>query len=258
MVLEEAAIGPQPAISLLPLTLPRDTHLMVVSTRPQLLEAMREIVGEGPAPLFPILGMDIEWRPTFVKGEHTIPAIMQVSLPTGAIFIFHLRRLLPWLSQLEPLINNDHVWKCGFGIDGDARRLRELHLVMPAGFVDVGRMVEGFRQIGMKQAVEHLFEGFTLRKGQQMTNWEKFPLTKQQLEYAALDAFASMEVALELCRRGVEFVPVTIGPVRCPCASCGKESFERDSRDRQYYCHLCFEAWCGAQTDEVSARVPIA
>lgn len=159
----------------------------------------------------PVLGLDVEWRPSYQKGapENKI-ALIQLSSPTLCVLVPTTRapRLLP---ELVAILASPHIYKCGCGIEEDARKLRRDFKVEVAAILDVGIAGAGLQQAG-QLSFPHLDPdesvsiglkalasacGKTLNKSKSIacSNWERRPLSMQQQQYAAQDAYVGLWIA---------------------------------------------------------------
>jgi len=149
----------------------------------------------------PVLGFDTESRPTFVKGEVSSgPHIIQFStLQHAYIFMIHFPECL---EAARELLHSEQILKVGFGLGDDLRRIRAKLQVEPRSILDLESALadNGYgRGMGVKVAVAILF-GQRFQKSRRIStsNWNRRPLTDQQLLYAANDAWAALRVYLAL------------------------------------------------------------
>lgn len=169
---------------------------IVVVDKPELVEpAVTELMQHD------ILGFDTETRPSFRKGEYHPVALIQLST-ASTVYLFRLN-LIGFPVPLQQLLANQAVIKVGIGIDNDLPELKKLHRFVPAGFVDLNKVVTslGFINTGAKKLTA-LILGYRLSKTKQTSNWESEILTPGQLSYAAIDAWVCREIYLRL--QGVE------------------------------------------------------
>ncbi|MDD2964127.1 MAG: 3'-5' exonuclease domain-containing protein 2 [Bacteroidales bacterium] len=169
---------------------------IVVVDKPELVEpAVTELMQHD------ILGFDTETRPSFRKGEYHPVALIQLSTAT-TVYLFRLN-LIGFPVPLQQLLANQAVIKVGIGLDNDLPELKKLHRFVPAGFVDLNKVVTslGFINTGAKKLTA-LILGYRLSKTKQTSNWESEILTPGQLSYAAIDAWVCREIYLRL--QGVE------------------------------------------------------
>jgi ribonuclease D len=77
----------------------------------------------------------------------------------------------------------------------------------PRGFIELQRMVKHYDidDISLQKVYALVFQK-KISKAQQLTNWEAPTLTEQQKQYAALDAWACLNIYNELCSREQAFI----------------------------------------------------
>ena len=146
-----------------------------------------------------VLGFDTETRPAFRAGQCYLPAVLQLA-GEHAAYVFQLRHCrLP--KPLRRLLANPRIVKAGVAIDRDLKDLNKLAPFKPAGFVDVGELAKqaGCMNHGLRGLAALLLE-FRVSKNAQTSNWAQKILTRDQIEYAATDAWVSRELYHELQR----------------------------------------------------------
>lgn len=140
-----------------------------------------------------VLGFDTETRPAFRAGQSYLPAVLQLAGEHGA-YVFQLRHCrLP--KSLRRLLTDPKIVKAGVAIDRDLKDLNKLAPFKPAGFVDVGEMAKqaGCMNHGLRGLAALLLE-FRVSKNAQTSNWAQKTLTRDQIEYAATDAWVGREL----------------------------------------------------------------
>ena len=195
----------------------------LVDDSPSLAAAAAALAGA------PVVGLDCEWRP-FRGGElPTRVALLQVGTADGA-FLFDLVRLFggapggaPGLPAGGPaeatcpaarallggLLADPAVAKVGFGFSEDLRRLRESY----PGW-DLPATVPSLRELrpprggggggasSSLSALVCLHLGRPLDKRMQTSDWQRRPLSPDQLAYAAVDACCLVALARALDAEG--------------------------------------------------------
>ncbi|MEN8258851.1 MAG: 3'-5' exonuclease [Thermodesulfobacteriota bacterium] len=163
----------------------------VVRTKDQLTAAMEKLAGHT------LLGFDTETRPAYRKGESYLPSLLQLA-NDKEVFIFQFKHL--GLAQpLRDLLANPAIIKAGVGLNFDIRELKKLSPFEAGGFVDLGDLAKkaNIKNHGLRGLAAVLL-GFRISKGAQTSNWAKDELSKQQVQYAATDAWVGRKLYLAL------------------------------------------------------------
>ncbi|XP_036117554.1 exonuclease mut-7 homolog [Molossus molossus] len=178
-----------------------------------------------------VVGMDLEWRPSFCPGGRPQASLMQVAVE-GRVFLLDLpalsrpaggRTSQAFSRLVSRLLSDPSITKLGYGMAGDLKSLgascpalaqaqkqlqggldllwvhRQIRADMPALRVDGA---QGTR--GLSLLVQQVL-GKPLDKTQQLSNWDRRPLREEQLLYAAADAYCLLEVYWALCREPARF-----------------------------------------------------
>lgn len=141
-----------------------------------------------------VVGVDTETRPSFKKGKINAVALLQVSTH-DTCFLFRLNRIgIP--DFLEEFLLND-VLKIGLSLRDDFKMLRRANKKDPG----VGNWIElqdyvgrfGIEEKSLQKIYAILF-GKKISKSQRLSNWEADVLTEAQQQYAATDAWATLEI----------------------------------------------------------------
>lgn len=147
-----------------------------------------------------ILGFDTETRPAFKKGQVYKVAMLQLASVERA-WLFRLHHT-GFPTELRELLTDVSLIKCGIAIRDDLKALQKLGSFEPGGFVELaslskqkGLEVEGLRKLAA------ILLGVRISKSAQTTNWEARRLTDKQIEYAATDAWACLEIYRKLLHR---------------------------------------------------------
>ncbi|XDA73375.1 hypothetical protein R6Z07M_003585 [Ovis aries] len=179
-----------------------------------------------------VVGVDLEWRPSFGAGGRPRVSLMQVAVE-GRVFLLDLPQLSNPAGGQAPrafsqlvsrLLSDPSITKLGYGMAGD---LRSLGASYPA-LAQAGQQLQGgldllqvHRQLrvadrpapavdgaagprGLSLLVQQVL-GKPLDKTQQLSNWDRRPLGEGQLVYAAADAYCLLEVFWALCREPARF-----------------------------------------------------
>lgn len=145
----------------------------------------------------PYLGFDTETRPTFRKGDVHNIALIQLSTPDEC-FLFRIN-MIGFTEPLRGLLENPEVIKVGLSTKDDFHGLSRLAPFAPAGVVELQHFVRKFDISDLSlQKVYAIVFGRHITKGQRLTNWEAPRLTPAQQAYAALDAWACLQIFVHL------------------------------------------------------------
>ncbi|KAK7058307.1 hypothetical protein VNI00_001938 [Paramarasmius palmivorus] len=69
------------------------------------------------------LGLDLEWKPTYVKNTPENPVALLQLASESNIYLFHLSRIRAFPERLRFVLENPYILKTGVGIQGDVRKL---------------------------------------------------------------------------------------------------------------------------------------
>lgn len=157
-----------------------------------------------------MVGFDTETRPCFRKGHVRPAALMQISTEDRC-FLFRLNKI-GICSELKDFLENPDIIKIGLSVHDDFNVLRRATPLNPQGFVELQTLVKRYdiSDISLQKIYAIIF-GKRISKGQRLSNWEADVLTESQQAYAALDAWACLNIYKELT--GGHFDPLT-SPLR--------------------------------------------
>jgi ribonuclease D len=144
------------------------------------------------------IGLDTEtyWE---AKENHSRVSLVQLAPREGEILVIDLMEVEA--EVLRPIIESPAVTMAAHNARFDESMLRGEGLE-PAAFVDTLRLARAALRLpsySLAGVSEHLF-GIELDKRYQKSNWRRRPLTRAQLQYAALDARMTLELYDELSR----------------------------------------------------------
>lgn len=174
-------------INQMPVLSYKDRRIEVITTLPQLEQAIQVLKQQ------PWVGFDTETKPSFQKGVKNKVALVQLSTPDVCFLIRVCKMQIPpilsqFLADAKPL-------KIGLSLHDDYRMLLRSCKFKPTGFVDLQTVIKkvGIEELGLQKMYAILF-GKKISKAQRLTNWEAATLTPAQQEYAAIDAWACVEI----------------------------------------------------------------
>jgi ribonuclease D len=171
---------------------PGTIHLI---DHPRAFEPVRSILSNEK-----ILGFDTETKPCFKKGRYHPVALLQLSTREEA-FLIRLNKVhLP--EFLRDILENKDILKVGVALKDDLNGLKKIMDLEPEGFIDLQLFVKqyGIEDNGLKKLVANVL-GFRISKRSQTSNWEQDELTREQLEYAATDAWVCRQLYETLTNR---------------------------------------------------------
>jgi len=148
------------------------------------------------------VGLDTEtyWEPS-ANRSHV--SLVQIAPRAGDVLVFDLQKVD--IEILRPLIESADVTMAAHNARFDEGMLIGAGL-KPAAFVDTLRLARTALRLpsySLAGVTAHLF-GIELDKSFQKSNWRRRPLSRAQLEYAAMDAFITLRVFDELQRILIE------------------------------------------------------
>ncbi|MBI1765478.1 MAG: HRDC domain-containing protein [Acidobacteria bacterium] len=146
-----------------------------------------------------IIGLDTETFYDFRTQENRL-SLLQLAAPNGAVVV--VDALAAGIEAARDLIENPQIVLAAHNARFDDGILRGSGFE-PAGFVYTLRLARRtlrLQSYGLASVADHLF-GMTLDKSHQRSDWRKRPLSRAQLDYAALDAQAALQVFQTLTDR---------------------------------------------------------
>ena len=146
-----------------------------------------------------ILGVDTETNPAFRRGQNHKVALLQVATREQC-FLFRLNHLgLP--QSIIRLLSNRMVPMVGLSWHDDIMSLHRRAEFTPGWFIDIQDIIGniGIEDKSLQKLYANLF-GEKISKRQRLTNWEADVLSDKQKEYAAIDAWACINLYDEIMR----------------------------------------------------------
>ena len=141
-----------------------------------------------------IVGVDTETRPSFKRGRSHKVALLQIAT-TDTCFLFRLNQIgMP--AILQDFLMGDTL-KIGLSLKDDfmmLSRRKEVH-AEEGNWIElqdyVGRF--GIEDRSLQKIFANLF-GKKISKAQRLSNWEAESLSDSEINYAATDAWACVEI----------------------------------------------------------------
>ncbi|KAJ6604301.1 ribonuclease H-like domain-containing protein [Mycena vulgaris] len=169
----------------------------------ELSKAFRPTLGRNSC------GIDIEWKPNFIKGQVENPVALLQLANVDTILLLHLCHMRRFPKNLQALLEDPNIVKAGVGIQGDAKKIYKDCSVNIRNCVDLSllaRSVDNARwkgkysdPIGLARLIA-VYEDRLLSKGKiTRSNWENY-LDLDQQEYASNDGHAGYALYMKLSR----------------------------------------------------------
>lgn len=164
---------------------------MVVKTAREARAAVADLMSHA------VVGFDTETRPCFVAKRHNKVALLQLATPETC-YLFRLQMLGP-NGSLKQLLESPDVQKIGLSVRDDMRALHEWMPFEAQNFVDLQTFVAQFGIADKSlQKIYAIVFGKKISKSQQLSNWEEPILNQKQKNYAAIDAWACLNIYRKL------------------------------------------------------------
>lgn len=147
----------------------------------------------------PIIGLDTETFWNFQTRQNRL-SLLQLAAPTGEVIV--IDALAAGVEEARGLIESPAAMMAAHNAKFDDGVLRQAGFEV-AGLVDtlrLSRRTLRLRSFSLASVSEHLF-GVKLDKTYQQSDWRRRPLSREQLDYAALDARVALQVFQELAER---------------------------------------------------------
>ena len=170
-----------------------DKNIFVIVTPEQTEKAVDYLLS------MPILGVDTETRPSFAKRQQFKCSLLQVATHHNCfLFRLHLTGMTPAIIRL---LEDKTVPKVGLSWHDDINSLKRLKSFEPGYFIDVQDHMQeiGIEDLSLQKLYANLFNE-RISKTERLSNWERDVLTTKQQQYAAIDAWACIQLYEELMR----------------------------------------------------------
>ncbi|KDO32008.1 hypothetical protein SPRG_19473 [Saprolegnia parasitica CBS 223.65] len=173
----------------------------------QALQAcLREALQTTTQPV--LVGVDLEWKPVYSKGESSLASLLQVALVDRVFLIdlVHIEGHLNAIDVVHWMLAEPRFLKLGFGFETDVRVLADtfpevLPIVTVQSLLEIDTVLHHFCPTATAKSLSDVVEtvlGLPLDKTQQVSNWDARPLSLDQQMYAALDAWCLVHVTERL------------------------------------------------------------
>ncbi len=140
-----------------------------------------------------VIGFDTETKPSFTKGQHNKVALVQLST-ANTCYLFRVNKI-GFPSVLADILANPNIIKVGLSLRDDFNSLAKRIKLSPKAFVDIQTEIHklGITDLSLQKIYAIIF-GKKISKAQRLTNWEAESLSVAQQNYAAIDAFACVDI----------------------------------------------------------------
>lgn len=168
-----------------------------------------------------VIGFDTEAKPSPSSSLRNRTALIQLASEHSAV-LFRTMGCTSLPSSLLSVLEDPEVVKVGQGIGGDIGFLREdFNFPYPSNLIDLHAIACKLNcQPKSLQGLVGLFLNKRLLKDMRISNWEDAVLSHQQIQYAAIDAWATRAVYLSILDRNLikDFPPLTrtVQPIALP------------------------------------------
>ncbi|XP_047326837.1 Werner Syndrome-like exonuclease [Impatiens glandulifera] len=149
-----------------------------------------------------IIGLDIEWRPTFGRRPYSPVATIQLCIGHHCL-IFQLIHASYIPDSLVEFLDNPYYTFVGVGIKNDVKKLgNDYQLDIEPTIVDLARLAADrydcdcdFLHAGLKKLASMVLD-LDVEKPKRITlsRWDDLYLSDEQVQYACIDAFLSFEI----------------------------------------------------------------
>lgn len=152
-----------------------------------------------------LVGFDTETRPSFKRGERHKLSLIQLATPDDC-FLFRINKLENIPMKLKQYLEDAKCPKVGLSTHDDINQIVRVAKMRPRGFIEIQELVKRFRIADMSlQKIYAILFGQKISKSQRLTNWDADELSEGQQRYAAIDAWACIDIYNRLMSG--EFIP---------------------------------------------------
>lgn len=162
-------------------------NIVLVDTLSKLKTTMEVLKNED------VLGFDTETKPSFEKGKMNKVALLQLST-ADTCYLIRLN-VLGMQNPIIEILSSEKPLKIGLSLKDDYKMLNRRRNFKPAGFLDLQSVIGkfGIKDLSLQKIYAIMFNK-KISKSQRLTNWQAPNLTLQQQKYAAVDAWACMDI----------------------------------------------------------------
>ena len=142
---------------------------------------------------YSVVGFDTETKPSFKRGVTNKVSLLQLATDEAA-YLFRLH-LIGITDSIVNFLQNEKILKIGISVRDDFQALRKKREIEPKGFVEIQEIAArmGIDDRSLQKIYALLFRE-RISKSQRLSNWELETLTESQMQYAAIDAWATIKI----------------------------------------------------------------
>lgn len=168
------------------------TGRIVLIDRPELVDGAVEELRHCR-----MIGFDTESKPAFQRGTNNTIALLQLASRDTA-YLFRLK-MIGRHEGLRAILEDDEIAKIGLSVHDDFHSLNEWMECCPRHFIELQRYVEayGIEEKSLQKIYAIIFRQ-KMSKRQRLSNWDADRLSESQQLYAAIDAWACLDIYEEL------------------------------------------------------------
>ncbi|CEP13362.1 hypothetical protein [Parasitella parasitica] len=165
-----------------------------------------------------IFGVDLEWPPTFVKGQREKKTSLVQICSANSILLLQIGQMKGFPSELKRFFEDKTLLKSGVNIGADGLKLYRDFGIKTNGLVELRDIAESIESSKLDKshlrslrALTGIFLDQNMPKGKvRLSNWNKEKLTAMQVKYAANDAYASYKLYIILDKMRDQSKPINI------------------------------------------------
>ncbi|OQS03072.1 hypothetical protein THRCLA_04613, partial [Thraustotheca clavata] len=197
------------------------------------------------------IGLDVEWRPIASKDEICLASLLQIACGSQAFLVdlIALEKFSSGFDILKRILLSPSIIKVGFGFSHDLQGSVLKHTFPEKstfdtvhGLVEIDTLLHHWQPSYAGRSLTDaatLILGKPLNKNQQLSDWEKRPLTSKQIEYAALDAWSLIAITSRICSSNPDLYLPCVESVSCKLSN---EPIDSILRLRQARLHVKYSA----------------
>lgn len=168
------------------------TGKIILVDKPEQVDAAVEALGK-----YPEIGFDTESKPAFRRGVNNTISLLQLASPDTA-YLFRLKKIGTH-DRLKTLLEDNNIAKIGLSVHDDFHSLNEWMPCYPQHFIELQKYVAayGIEEKSLQKIYAIIFRQ-KMSKRQRLSNWDAETLTEAQQLYAAIDAWACLDIYNQL------------------------------------------------------------